>query len=93
MPYTGELIALTTVLCWTISIQFFEAAARRVGSTPVNMIRISCALILFGVLLFVKNGFLIPLDFPLRSWVFLSLMVKKRPNPFRSLYYVSSHHP
>lgn len=73
MPYTGELLAITTVLCWTVGIQFFEAAAKRVGSTPVNIIRISCALILFGILLFVKNRTLIPLDFPLRSWVFLSL--------------------
>jgi drug/metabolite transporter (DMT)-like permease len=73
MPYTGELIAIVTVLCWTVSVQFFEAASKRVGATPVNIIRISTALILFGVFLFFKNGTLIPLDFPLRSWVFLSL--------------------
>jgi drug/metabolite transporter (DMT)-like permease len=73
MPYTGELIAITTVLCWTVSVQFFEAASRRVGATPVNIIRISTALILFGVFLYFKNGTIIPLDFPLRSWIFLSL--------------------
>ncbi len=73
MPYTGELIAITTVLCWTVSVQFFEAAAKRVGATPVNIIRITTALILFGVFLFFKNGTLVPLDFPLESWIFLSL--------------------
>lgn len=73
MPYTGELIAIVTVLCWTVSVQFFEAAAKRVGATPVNIIRISTALILFGVFLFFKNGEIVPLNFPLRSWVFLSL--------------------
>ncbi|MBA3008778.1 MAG: DMT family transporter [Proteobacteria bacterium] len=73
MPYTGELIAIVTVLCWTVSVQFFEAAAKRVGATPVNIIRISTALILFGVFLFLKNGEIVPLNFPLRSWVFLSL--------------------
>ena len=73
MPYTGELIAITTVLCWTVSVQFFEAATRRVGATPVNIIRLTTALILFGTFLYFKNGMLVPLDFPLRAWVFLSL--------------------
>jgi drug/metabolite transporter (DMT)-like permease len=73
MPYTGELIAILTVLCWTVSVQFFEAAAKRVGATPVNIIRITTALILFGIFLFFKNGVLIPLDFPLKAWIFLSL--------------------
>lgn len=73
MPYTGELIAIVTVLCWTVSVQFFEAAAKRVGSTPVNIIRITTALVLFGIYLFFKNGYLIPLDFPLEAWIFLSL--------------------
>jgi drug/metabolite transporter (DMT)-like permease len=73
MAYTGEIIAITTVLCWTISVQFFEAAAKRVGAIPVNIIRISTALILFGIFLFFKTGYIVPLDFPARSWIFLSL--------------------
>ncbi len=73
MPYTGELIAIVTVLCWTVSVQFFEAAAKRVGPTPVNIIRITTALILFGGFLFFRNGTLVPLDFPMESWIFLSL--------------------
>ncbi len=73
MPYTGELLALVTVLCWTISVQFFEAASKRVGSTPVNIIRITTALILFSIYLAIKNGSLIPLDFPLRAWLFLGM--------------------
>lgn len=32
MPFFGEIIALTTVLCWTVSVQFFEAASLRVGA-------------------------------------------------------------
>ena len=73
MPYTGELIAIVTVLCWTVSVQFFEAAAKRVGATPVNIIRITTALILFGGLLLFRNGTLVPMDFPLEAWLFLSL--------------------
>ena len=73
MPFTGELLALTTVLCWSISVQFFEAASRRVGSIPVNIIRITIALALFCLLLMVRDGTIIPADFPLRAWFYLSL--------------------
>ncbi|MEH0020980.1 MAG: DMT family transporter [Desulfobacter sp.] len=73
MPYTGELIALGTVLCWTVSVQFFEAASKRVGSTPVNIIRITTALILFSGYLYIQHGYLIPLDFPLRAWIYLGM--------------------
>jgi len=73
MAYTGELIALATVLCWTMSAQFFEAASRRVGATPVNIIRITFALILFSILLLIRNGFPVPLHFSAHAWIYLSL--------------------
>jgi len=73
MPWTGELIAITTVLCWTISVQFFEAASKRVGATPVNVIRLTVALMLFSLLLFFRHGYIIPVNFPARAWFYLSL--------------------
>ncbi len=73
MPFIGESIAIITVLCWTISIQFFEAASKRAGAVPVNIIRISVALLLFSILLFFRNGYIIPLHFPIHAWVYLSL--------------------
>lgn len=73
MPFIGETIAIATVICWTISIQFFEAASRRVGAIPVNIIRISVALLLFSILLFIRSGHIIPVHFPLHAWIFLSL--------------------
>jgi drug/metabolite transporter (DMT)-like permease len=73
VPYVGELLALATVLCWSISVQFFEAASRRIGPVPVNIIRIGVALLLFGTVLSVRNGSPIPLDFPLHGWIYLSL--------------------
>ena len=75
MLYKGELIALSTVLCWTISIQFFEFASKRVGAIPVNIIRLFAALIFFFIILFFMTGFPVPLDFPIQSWIFLSLSV------------------
>ena len=73
MPLIGELIALSTVLCWTISVQFFEAASKRIGALAVNIIRIACALTLFSALLFFKDGQIIPLDFPAHAWIYLGL--------------------
>nr|WP_320015147.1 DMT family transporter [uncultured Desulfobacter sp.] len=73
MPLIGELIALTTVLCWTISVQFFEAASRRIGALAVNIIRIACALTFFSALLFFRNGWIFPFDFPVHAWIYLSL--------------------
>lgn len=73
MPYTGELIAIATVLCWTISVQFFEAASKRVGATPVNIIRLTVALILFSLLLFFRHGYILPVHFTAHAWFYLSL--------------------
>ncbi len=73
MTYIGEAIAITTVLCWTVSIQCFEVASRHVGSTPVNIIRLTVALLLFTALLMIRDGMVVPLDFPLSAWVLLGL--------------------
>ncbi|MEA2114955.1 MAG: DMT family transporter [Thermodesulfobacteriota bacterium] len=73
MPFVGEAIAIATVLCWTVSIQFFGAASKEVGAIPVNIIRIFIALILFGIFLFVRDGALVPIHFPAHAWLYLSL--------------------
>jgi len=73
MPYIGELIAITTVFCWTISVQLFEAASKRVGTTPVNIIRLTVALFLFSLLLFFRHGYILPVHFPAHAWFYLSL--------------------
>lgn len=73
MPFPGEATALATVLCWTCSVQFFEAAARRAGSVPVNIIRLFVALVLFSILLLCRDGHPFPSHFPAHAWFFLSL--------------------
>ncbi len=73
MPFFGEIIAITTVLCWTISVQFFGAASKKVGAIPVNIIRIFIALILFSIFLFFRDHSVIPVNFPSRAWFYLSL--------------------
>ncbi len=73
MPFTGELIAISTVLCWTVSIQFFESASKKVGATPVNIIRLTSALVLFSILMVIRHGTILPFHFPARAWLFLGL--------------------
>ncbi len=72
MNVNGVVIALFTVLFWTLSVQLFEAASKRIGSTSVNIIRISIAVVLFCIILFFKDGYIIPNYFPMRAWVYLS---------------------
>jgi len=73
MPWIGELIAIGTVFCWTISIQFFEAASKRIGATAVNIIRLTVALILLSLFLFFRHGYILPVQFPAHAWFYLSL--------------------
>lgn len=73
MDFFGEIIALTTVLCWTVSVQLFEAASKRVGSVAVNIIRIGTALLFFSILLYLREGTLVPPGFSCSSWLYLGL--------------------
>ena len=73
MEFSGIAIAVCTVLCWTVSVQFFEAASKRVGPTPVNIIRIGAALILFSIFLLLRDGVAVPMSFPMRAWLLLGL--------------------
>jgi len=71
--YTGEIAASGTVLCWTASSLFFEAAGKRIGSMTVNLVRLAIALVFFACTLTVTRGLPIPLDFPLHAWGWLAL--------------------
>jgi len=42
----GELAALGTACCWSISPLLFEAATRRIGPDPVNLLRVAMALLM-----------------------------------------------
>ena len=42
--HKGELIALATAGCWTVTALCFEVASRRVGALAVNLFRLILAL-------------------------------------------------
>jgi drug/metabolite transporter (DMT)-like permease len=69
----GELAALGTAACWTITAMSFESAGRRVGSLSVNLIRLVFGLALLTVWSAIFRGRVFPFDFPLESWRWLVL--------------------
>ena len=69
----GKLWALLSTLCWTVSTLAFTNAGRRIGSLPVNVIRMTLAVALFMMLEFAYQGQWLPLNLPPRVWFWLSL--------------------
>lgn len=70
---TGELAALATALCWTVTAMAFESAGRRIGSVSVNFLRLFMAFVLLAAFTLVSRGAVLPLSAPPRAWLWLSL--------------------
>lgn len=73
MDYTGELISLGTAICWTLTVVSFEYAGKKVGSLPVNIIRLLLGFIFLGITLTVLNGSFIPMNASIETWSWLIL--------------------
>ena len=72
-PRVGELAALFTAFCWTVTAMAFESASRKVGSLSVNIIRLVMAFILLGVFSWFRRGLFIPIDADAFTWFWLGL--------------------
>lgn len=70
---TGELAALGTAACWTVTVLAFEAAGRRVGSLPVNFLRLLLGLLFLTTWTTLSSGRPLPIDAPLRNWLWMGL--------------------
>ena len=70
---TGELAAFGTALCWTVTVMSFEAAGRKVGSVPVNFLRLLVGLTFLTLLSLFSRGRLLPLDAGGHAWLWLSI--------------------
>lgn len=75
MPFlnAGVLAAVATLVSWTASALLFERASLRVGSLPVNVIRMVMCVGFFAVTLAVTRGSPIPTDLPAEAWLWLSI--------------------
>lgn len=71
--HLGEFIALLTAVFWTITSLSFQQATRRVGSIPVNIIRLIVAMIIYMVISFFSRGMILPFDANLHQWIWMSI--------------------
>ena len=53
--YIGELAALATAICWTLSPIAFEYSGKEVGSLSVNYIRLIIAFIFSIIIIITKR--------------------------------------
>jgi len=73
MEHLGEIAALGTVLSWTCTALFFEAAGHRIGSLVVNLVRLVIALAFFVPVSLIFRGTPFPFDAAPEAWLWLSL--------------------
>lgn len=76
MPFQshiGEIAALFTAVCWTLSAIFFEKAGRKVGSLSVNIIRIFLGILFLGITTLFTRGMFFPMDATPHNWLWLGL--------------------
>jgi len=71
--HKGELAAIITAICWTFTSLSFEAAGKKVGSMPVNIIRLVIAIVLLGTLQFFRFGYFFPQGADAFQWLWLSI--------------------
>lgn len=71
--YTGELISLTVAVSWTVCALFAELASKRMGSLPLNVIRMTLSLVMLVVVMWVGTGVPYPLGADGDTWLWLSL--------------------
>ncbi|MFO7998077.1 MAG: DMT family transporter [Bacteroidales bacterium] len=69
----GELAALFTAFCWTVTALAFETASRKVGSVAVNIIRLGMALILLSLFSWIRHGVPFPAGFSPHAWFWLAM--------------------
>ncbi len=69
----GQLAALATAVCWTICALCFEYSSKRIGSLPVNLIKMYLAFALFTVFAWIFRGRPFPTDASGSAWLWLGL--------------------
>ena len=73
VSHLGELAALGTAGCWTVTSMAFEAAGKRIGSLAVNLIRLVLALGFLTIYCALVRGRALPSDADGHQWLWLSV--------------------
>jgi len=71
--YVGEIAALSTAFCWTITALAFEAAGKRVGSLSLNLIRLCLGFVFLTIYLTFFKSRPLPFDASAHQWIWLSV--------------------
>ncbi len=71
--HLGEFAALGTAFCWTITALSIESASRKVGSVPVNILRLFIGLAFLSLFNLIRRGMILPFDASFNNWFWLSL--------------------
>lgn len=69
----GQLAALATAICWTLTALCFEYSSKKIGSLSVNMIKMYLAFALFTIFAWIFRGSPFPTDATGFAWIWLSL--------------------
>jgi drug/metabolite transporter (DMT)-like permease len=69
----GEIAALASALCWTITAVAFETAGKKVGSISVNLIRLFIGFILISIFNLFTRGMILPIDASSTTWFLLTI--------------------
>lgn len=77
MNFIGEFAALATAFCWSITATSFEIAGRKIGSQPLNLIRLFIGSLFLMIFTWLTRGLPVPIDasFETWKWLFLSGLV------------------
>jgi len=70
MAYIGEIAALLTAFCWSLSSIIFTAAGKRLGALQVNLYRLPLAVFLLGVTYWGIGG---TLQVPVEAMLYLAV--------------------
>jgi drug/metabolite transporter (DMT)-like permease len=73
ISHPGEVAALLTAACWTVTAISFEKAGRQIGSQPLNLIRLVIGFIFLSIFMAFYRGIPFPTDATSYSWGWLSL--------------------
>ena len=71
--YFGEIIALIVAFSWTATALFAETASKRLGSLPLNLIRMVLSWAFLSVILWIVTGAPYPMHASGKAWFWLAL--------------------
>jgi len=69
----GEFAALLVAIFWSVTALAFESASKKVGSLPVNILRLIIGLFFLSILTLFARGLFFPTDASVHNWIWLSV--------------------